>query len=116
MSQNWKDIVNTVLDFRHGEVAPNLTHDSRISDKADCCGTAFADHISWLGHWLPCSPTRKAAWTRKKNREANLRKRHERIADAVLEVKCHRCGDINPRMNTGCHTCGETLRTKGGTT
>ncbi len=85
-SNFWNEIVGNLLQNLGGPVsARNLTLATSPGDAADCCGTEFGNHVSWRGLWLPCNPTRKAAYTRKANREAKLRKR----ADAAKPPRLH---------------------------
>lgn len=80
-SNFWNEIVGNLLQNLGGPVsARNLTLATSPGEAADCCGTEFGNHVSWRGLWLPCNPTKKAAWTRKTNREAKLRKRAAAIA------------------------------------
>lgn len=80
----WLEIIDrlTRTSEKESVTADNLWTGSKPLDFASCCGVTFSNHVTWRGYWIPCDKGRKAVWTRKKNREAKLRKRHEAIKAA----------------------------------
>jgi len=80
---NWTEVREKIVSSSPSfsqEVGLSISSDPY--DKATCCGTHFGNHITWKAVWLRCNPHKLAAWKRKKNREAKLRKKDDAMRRA----------------------------------